>query len=170
VAGSDALTPYSKLANALLIPNTLRIPSASPARTGFIPSAITILNTWLPQAPIADLALDPKLCAEVGNPDLGPEFRSPVWSTVPTLFLSGSMDSETPPPNAENIRWGFPDSVHIIVENGFHETLPASEVQDIVVDFFKGQDVSARRITFARPVFLSIEQAKAQLLAPSNPH
>jgi len=118
----------------------------------------------------SDLALDPKLCAEVGNPDLGPEFRSPVWSTVPTLFLSGSMDSETPPSNAENIRWGFPNSVHIVVENGFHETLPASEVQDIVVDFFKGQDVSARRITFARPVFLSIEQAKAQLLAPSNPH
>jgi len=117
----------------------------------------------------SDLALDPKLCAEVGNPDLGPEFRSPVWSTVPTLFLSGSMDSETPPSNAENVRWGFPNSVHIIVENGFHETLPASEVQDIVVDFFKGQDVSGRRVTFARPVFLNLEQAKAQILAPSNP-
>jgi pimeloyl-ACP methyl ester carboxylesterase len=117
----------------------------------------------------SDLALDPKLCAEVGNPDLGPEFRSPVWSTVPTLFLSGSMDSETPPSNAENVRWGFPNSVHIIVENGFHETLPASEVQDIVVDFFKGQDVGGRRVTFARPVFLNLEQAKAQILAPSNP-
>jgi pimeloyl-ACP methyl ester carboxylesterase len=117
----------------------------------------------------SDLALDPKLCAEVGNPDLGPEFRSPVWSTVLTLFLSGSMDSETPPSNAENVRWGFPNSVHIIVENGFHETLPASEVQDIVVDFFKGQDVSGRRVTFARPVFLNLEQAKAQILAPSNP-
>jgi len=79
------------------------------------------------------------------------------------------MDSETPPSNAENIRWGFPNSVHIIVENGFHETLPASEVQDIVVDFFKGQDVSARRITFARPLFLSLEQARTQILAPSNP-
>jgi hypothetical protein len=56
------------------------------------------------------------------------------------------------------------------VENGFHETLPAPEVQDIVGDFFKGQDVSGRRITFARPVFLNLEQAKAQILAPSNPH
>jgi pimeloyl-ACP methyl ester carboxylesterase len=118
----------------------------------------------------SDLAFDPKLCAEVGNPDLGPEFRSPVWSTVPTLFLSGSMDSETPPSNAENVRWGFPNSVHIIVENGFHETLPAREVQDIVVDFFKGQDVSARRVTFARPVFVNLEQAKAQILAPAKPH
>ena len=117
----------------------------------------------------SDLALDPKLCAEVGNPDLGQEFRSPVWSTLPTLFLSGSMDSETPPSNAENVRWGFPNSAHIIVENGFHETLPASEVQDIVVDFFKGQDVSGRSVTFARPVFLNLEQAKAQILAPSAP-
>ena len=118
----------------------------------------------------SDLALDPKLCAEVGNPDLGPEFRSRVWSTVPTLFLSGSMDSETPPSNAEEVRWGFPNSFHIIVENGFHETLPALEVQDIVVDFFKGQDVSGRTVTFARPVFLTMEQAKAQILAPSKPH
>ncbi|HXC44893.1 MAG TPA: alpha/beta hydrolase [Candidatus Dormibacteraeota bacterium] len=118
----------------------------------------------------SDLALDPKLCAEVGNPDLGPEFRSWVWSTVPILFLSGSMDSETPPSNAEEVRWGFPNSFHIVVENGFHETLPAREVQDLVVDFFKGQDVSGRRVTFARPVFLNLEQAKAQILAPSNPH
>lgn len=118
----------------------------------------------------SNLALDPKLCSEVDNPDLGPEFRSPVWSAVPTLFLSSSLDSDTPPSGAENVRWGFPNSVHIVVENGFHETLPAHEVQDIVVDFFKGQDVSGRRVTFARPVFLTLEQAKAQILAPSKPH
>ena len=116
----------------------------------------------------SDLALDPKLCAEVGNPDLGAEFRSPLWSTVPTLFLSGSMDSGTPPANAEKIRWGFLNGAHIIVENGFHETLPARAVQDVVVDFLKGQDVSARRVTLERPMFLSMEQAKAQILAPSK--
>jgi pimeloyl-ACP methyl ester carboxylesterase len=118
----------------------------------------------------SDFTLDPKLCAEVGNPDLGPEFLSPIWSTIPALFLSGSMDSETPPGNAEDVRWGFPNSVHIIVKNGFHETLPAREVQDLVVDFFKGQDVSGRRVHFDRPAFLSLEQAKAQILAPSRPH
>ena len=80
------------------------------------------------------------------------------------------MDSETPPSNAEEVRWGFPNSSHIIVENGFHETLPASEVQDIIVDFFKGQDVTGRRVTFTRPVFLTLEQAKTQILTPSKPH
>jgi len=116
----------------------------------------------------ADLALESKLCVEVGSPDLGREFRTPIWSPVATLFLSGSMDSETPPSNAEEVRWGFPNSTHIIVENGFHETLPAGEVQDLIADFFSGVDVSGRKIVFERPQFLSSEQAKAQISKPSG--
>ena len=116
----------------------------------------------------ADLALDPKLCVAVGSPDLGQEFRTPVWSPVATLFLSGSMDSDTPPSNAEEVRWGFPNSTHIIVENGFHETLPAGQVQDIVVDFFSGLDMSGRKVVFERPQFLSSEQAKAQISKASG--
>jgi hypothetical protein len=33
-----------------------------------------------------------------------------------------------------DVRRGLPNSVHTIVENGFHETLPAREVQDIVLE------------------------------------
>ena len=116
----------------------------------------------------ADLAVNAKLCAEVGSPDLGQEFRTPIWSPVATLFLSGSMDSETPPSNAEEVRWGFPNSTHIIVANGFHETLPDRQVQDMVVDFFSGLDVSGRSVVFERPQFLSSEQAKAQTSQPSG--
>ena len=115
-----------------------------------------------------DLALDSTLCAAVGSPDLGQEFRTPIWSPVATLFLSGSLDSDTPPSNAEEVRWGFPNSTHIIVENGFHETLPVEQVQDIVTDFFRGVDVSDRRVVFERPQFLSSEQAKAQTSKPSG--
>ncbi len=116
----------------------------------------------------AAFVLEPKLCAEVGSPDLGQEFRTPIWSPVAALLLSGSMDSETPPSNAEEVRWGIPNSTHIIVEYGFHETLPARQVQDVVVDFFSGLDVSGRRIVFERPQFLSSEQAKAQSSQPSR--
>jgi len=116
----------------------------------------------------AAFVLEPKLCAEVGSPDLGQEFRTPIWSPVAALLLSGSMDSETPPSNAEEVRWGIPNSTHIIVEYGFHETLPARQVQDVVVDFFSGLDVSGRRIVFERPQFLSSEQAKAQTSQPSR--
>ena len=63
---------------------------------------------------------------------------------------------------AEELRWGFPNATHLVVENGGHETLPSEEVQSIVVDFFKGQDVSARRVRFDPPRFLSVEELKAR--------
>jgi hypothetical protein len=60
---------------------------------------------------------------------------------------------------------GCPNSAHLIVENGGHETLPSGEVQSVVVDFFKGRDVRGRVVAFERPRFLSVEEAKAQATA-----
>ena len=60
------------------------------------------------------------------------------------------------------MRWGFPDSTHLVVENGGHETLPSEEVQAVVIDFFKGANVRGRVVSFAPPEFLSVEEAKAQ--------
>jgi fermentation-respiration switch protein FrsA (DUF1100 family) len=85
-----------------------------------------------------------------------------LWSTLPALFISGTLDTNTPPFQAEEVRWGFPNSVHLIVENGGHETLPSSEVQTVIADFFKGQDVKGRTVSFERTRFLSVEEAKAQ--------
>jgi hypothetical protein len=61
---------------------------------------------------------------------------------------------------AERMRFGFPRSTHIVVENGFHETLPAWDVQTVVVDFFKGQDVTDRLVVFETPHFLAVDDAK----------
>ena len=79
---------------------------------------------------------------------------------TPALFISGTLDTNTPPFQAEEVRWGFPNSAHLIVENGGHETLPGADVQRVVVDFFKGQSVAGRTVTFERPRFLSVEEAK----------
>jgi pimeloyl-ACP methyl ester carboxylesterase len=84
----------------------------------------------------------------------------PLWSTVPTLFLSGTLDSTTPPFQAEAIRWGFPNGTHIVVENAGHETLPYDEVQAVVVDFFKGADVSGRSVRLQRPRFVGPDEAR----------
>ncbi|MGH9778606.1 MAG: alpha/beta fold hydrolase [Candidatus Acidiferrales bacterium] len=111
---------------------------------------------------VMNFRLRADICQVVGNPDLGAEFRSPVWSTVPALFLSGSLDAGSPPFQSEEVRWGFANSVHIIVENAGHESLPADDVQAVVVDFFKGEDISGRRVTFPPPRFLSLEQAKSR--------
>jgi pimeloyl-ACP methyl ester carboxylesterase len=111
---------------------------------------------------VMNLQLRPEICALVGSPDLGPEFRSRVWSNTPALFISGALDGGSPPYQAEEVRWGFPNSTHLIVEHGWHETLPDAEVQAAVLDFFKGTDVSRRAITLASPRFLSVEEAKAR--------
>ena len=60
----------------------------------------------------------------------------------------------------ERMRWGFPRSTHIVVENGFHETLPAAEVQALVIEFLQGTNVADRHVAFATPTFLSLQDAK----------
>ncbi len=95
----------------------------------------------------------PDICEALDLPALPDSFRTPVLSRVPTLFISGSLDAHTPPYQAEEVRWGFPNSTHTIVENAGHEsTLPLPEVQSLIVDFLKGIDVTARRIVAASPL------------------
>lgn len=89
-----------------------------------------------------------------------PQPRSRLVSTVPALFISGTLDTNTPPFHAEEVRFGFPNSVHLVIDNSGHEMLPSTEVQSVVVDFFKGVDVSQRKVAFPRPKFLTIEEAK----------
>lgn len=103
----------------------------------------------------------PELCGQLGVAG-PPEARSPVCSLVPTLFLTGTLDASTPPFQAEEVRWGFPNSIHLIIENATHDLLPVDEVQTVVVDFLKGEDVSLRRIALPPPRFLSVEQAKSR--------
>ena len=75
-------------------------------------------------------------------PDLGDEFRRPLVSDVRTLFLTGTLDWNTPPYQAEEVRWGFTNATHIIVENAGHEQiLPLPEIQAAGARFLRGEDV-----------------------------
>lgn len=83
-------------------------------------------------------------------PDLGEEYRAGFTSTVPTLLLSGTLDMNTPPHQAEFLRWSLPKANHIVVENAGHEQIlyhPA--VQSAIIDFLAGKDVS--KVTAAYP-------------------
>ena len=102
------------------------------------------------------------LCKSLGFAGPGAAQLPRLWSTVPALFISGTLDTNTPPFQAEELRWGFPNSTHLVVENGGHETLPSEEVQSIVVDFLKGQDVGGRGVRFDPPRFLSVEELKSR--------
>jgi pimeloyl-ACP methyl ester carboxylesterase len=81
------------------------------------------------------------------NPDLGDEYRSPITTEVPTLFVSGVLDNNTQPFQADEVRKTFRNSTHIIIENAGHESMLVDpQVQQTMVDFLKGQDVSKAKI------------------------
>jgi pimeloyl-ACP methyl ester carboxylesterase len=109
---------------------------------------------------IRNLYVDSSLCSAVGSRDLGSSYRSRLYSPVPVLFLSGSLDATTPSFEAEEVAWGFPSGVHLVVQNGFHETLPEEQVQKLVVDYLDGVDVKGRRVAAPPPHFLSMDEAR----------
>ncbi len=89
----------------------------------------------------------PEVCGVLELAPLGDEFRAPLASMVPALFISGTLDANTPPFQAEELRWGFPFSTHLVVEGAGHEsTLPHPDVQQAILDFLRGADVRGRSV------------------------
>ena len=83
-----------------------------------------------------------------GNPDLGDAYRSAIKTDVPTLFVSGVLDNNTQPFQADEVRKTFKRSTHLIIDNAGHESmLVDAQVQQTMVDFLRGQDVSKTKIT-----------------------
>ena len=99
----------------------------------------------------------------VGNPDLGDKYRSPIHTSVPTLFISGSLDNNTPPFQADEVRRTFRKSTHLIVENAGHESmLVDAKVQQMIVDYLRGGDVSKTRLALPRVKFNPIPKVKTE--------
>jgi pimeloyl-ACP methyl ester carboxylesterase len=105
----------------------------------------------------------PGVCEAWKAPDLGDEFRSPVKSNVPVLFISGTLDARTPVSNAEEYRTGFANSTHIIIENAVHSDplfLSSPKIKDGMMEFLRGQPVTVTKI--AVPIYF------APLMPPSD--
>lgn len=92
-----------------------------------------------------------------GNPDLGNAYRAPVEADVPTLFISGALDTDAPPSEVGEIRKGFSNGVHCIVRYAGHEDMLSNKrVQQLIVDFLNGKDVGRVRISLGKPAFLPV--------------
>ncbi|MBV8516034.1 MAG: alpha/beta hydrolase [Acidobacteria bacterium] len=105
----------------------------------------------------------PDACNALPSIDLGDAFRAPIVSNASVLFMSGTLDSNTPPYQAEAVRWGMPNATHLIVDNAGHEDLePNEDVQAIIADYLAGKDVAQRRVSLPKPHFLSVDDAKKQ--------
>lgn len=80
----------------------------------------------------------PHVGAALGVEVLGADYRSPVISDVPTLFLSGTLDGRTPVTNAEAVLANFRHAQHLIVEGASHSYFP--EVDETARRFLAGDD------------------------------
>jgi pimeloyl-ACP methyl ester carboxylesterase len=116
--------------------------------------------------PLDDAMVSSEYCRALGDVELPAATRRPFAAEVQALFLSGELDSQTPPAQAEEVRYGFRRGVHIVIGGARHEMLVFPAVQDVVVAFFAGQDVSGRRLAVEPEPFLGIEEAASRPCGP----
>ena len=102
------------------------------------------------------------------HPDLGEEFRAPLVSNIRTLFMSGTLDFNTPPYQAEEVRWGFSNSSHIIVNNAGHEQVfTHPEAIPTIIRFLKGKDVNDVALSYPPLEFIPVKGSVGDLSHPS---
>lgn len=101
-------------------------------------------------------------------PDAGEAFRAPLVSDVRTLFLTGTLDWNTPPHQAEEVRWGFTNGTHLIVENAGHEQiLTQPQIGKAIVRFLSGEDVRDVKVALPPIRFVPIEGYDPAVTHPS---
>jgi pimeloyl-ACP methyl ester carboxylesterase len=98
---------------------------------------------------------NPGLCAAWGSPDLGDEFRSPLRSEVPVLFICGDLDPRTPVANAEDLLGGLPRGQLVVVENAGHDLdlFGDPRLRDILSHFLRDRALPRTRIALPPPRF-----------------
>ena len=72
---------------------------------------------------------------------------------MPVLFVSGDMDARTPPENVEEIRAGFSDHAHVLVEGTGHDAreLESEAYRELVREFLAGRAVESTTIRLPLP-------------------
>jgi pimeloyl-ACP methyl ester carboxylesterase len=107
----------------------------------------------------------PDVCDEWKAPDLGDDFRAPVKSNVPVLFISGTLDARTPVSNAEEYLKGFTKGTHMIIEGAVHSDplfLSSPKIKDGMMEFLRGQPVAATRVSAPPIKFAPLLAAQSQ--------
>lgn len=92
----------------------------------------------------------PAICDGLNLPRLGDEFRAPLRSSVPVLFITGQMDGRTPVSNAKEVAAGFSNHQHLIVANAGHGILGYPELTPPVMAFLRGQRIPQASVSFPK--------------------
>lgn len=83
----------------------------------------------------------PGIAADLGIEELDDGFRSPLESSVSTLFISGSLDGRTPPLNARSAAAGFVNGRQLLIEGAGHDDdlwLSHPAIPATIASFFAG--------------------------------
>ena len=92
-----------------------------------------------------------------GNIDSGPRFREPIKSSVHTLFVTGELDGNTPPQQADEIRSGFRNAGRLTISNGGHgSAFTTSAAWPVILSFLGGDKIRDETITAPRVRFLPL--------------
>lgn len=101
----------------------------------------------------------PDVCDVWGNLDLGDAFRKNIKTDVPALFISGTFDVRTPPSNAEEVRKGFKNSYHLIIDGAVHSDplfLSSPKILETMLQFMRGEKPTTLSITLDPITFQQI--------------
>ncbi len=89
----------------------------------------------------------PEICKSISYRELGKEFRKPVKSDVPVLFISGTFDGRTPVSNAESTKKGFKNSSHLIIDGAGHGDalfLSSPKIKEIILKFLSDKKLPSK--------------------------
>jgi pimeloyl-ACP methyl ester carboxylesterase len=110
----------------------------------------------------------PDLAEEWRAPALAPDFRDPVRSSVPTLFMCGELDWNTPPAQAHAAARRFRNATVIIVGNAGHEQVYTHpDINAAMTRFLRGEDVSG--VTASHPPVRFVPLQDGVAGAPTHP-
>ncbi|MFW6077978.1 MAG: alpha/beta hydrolase [Gemmatimonadota bacterium] len=101
-----------------------------------------------------DELINAAMAEALGVPDLGADFRAPVRSDAPVLFISGTLDGRTPVSNAEEVAAGFPNGRHLVIENAGHSDdlfLSSPRILEVMEAFMADEELPTLRLRVDPP-------------------
>jgi CubicO group peptidase (beta-lactamase class C family)/pimeloyl-ACP methyl ester carboxylesterase len=151
------LTPYVQRRFQQLGRGVALMNFAMDCASGAPPSRRAAIRTELPRS-IFGVMTNPLsgVCDVLGIPELSDAYRAPLSTDVPSLFVSGTLDSNTPPEQADRGRREFSRSSHLVVTDAGHESTLIPEVAEGIAEFLRGADVPSRTIAGPRLRFESL--------------
>ena len=100
----------------------------------------------------------PDVCAAAGLAAIGPAFHAPIETPVPALFVSGTLDSNTPPAQADAVMRGFAHASHLVVEGAGHESTLTAAVRERIAAFLSGAVVESATLP-GEPIVFRLPRA-----------